>query len=158
MSNSKCHVIKNIGYPHVRWMIRKDTAAVVAVDRGVDFTCISDVAEFARMRNCICSVCEIHDRVVGFMIYLLEKDHLQLTHLVVDADYTRKRIGSFMLDWLKGKLANHKRRRGAIRMEVPEYELPALLFLKANGFRAKKIIKPFMDDQDGILMEFKSAD
>src|ERR1700745_3786824 len=113
---------------HIRWMIRRDMAEVLEIERGAfEFPWFEE--EFIRclrQRNCIGMVAEHGERVVGFMIYELHKTRLHILNFAVHHAYRRQRIGTQMIQKLVGKLSSH--RRTAITLEVRESNLAAQLF------------------------------
>ena len=70
---------------HIRWMIRRDMPEVLQTEQESfefawteeDFLCC------LRQRNCIGMVAEHDDQVVGFMIYELNKNRIQVLNFAV---------------------------------------------------------------------------
>ncbi len=69
---------------HVRWMVRRDIPAIIAVDRanGVETTDV-EVEYHLQRRDTIGMVAEVDDEVVGHMVYRLERDAVVLVALRV---------------------------------------------------------------------------
>lgn len=65
---------------HIRWMIRRDMPEVLAIEAAsFEFPWLEDdFIRCLRQRNCIGMVAEHDDRVVGFMIYELNKSRIQV--------------------------------------------------------------------------------
>ena len=107
-----------------------------------------------RQRNCIGMVAEHDERVVGFMIYELQKTRLHVVNLAVHSEYRRRGVGTQMVEKLRVKLTPEHRRR--ISLEIRETNVPAQLFFRENQFRAVSILKEFYDDtiEDAYVMEF----
>src|SRR3954468_19073985 len=98
---------------HIRWMIRRDMAEVLEIERG-SFELPWFEEEFIRclrQRNCIGMVAEHGERVVGFMIYELHKTPLHVLNFAVKPDYRRRHVGRQMLDKLTLKLSAQRRTR-----------------------------------------------
>ena len=110
---------------HIRWMIRRDMAEVLAIEsRSFEFPWLEeDFVRCLRQRNCIGMVAEQHERVVGFMIYELHKNRLHVLNFAVHADVRRRGVGSQMLRKLVSKLSPQRRNR--IMLEVRETNLDA---------------------------------
>jgi ribosomal protein S18 acetylase RimI-like enzyme len=120
----------------IRWMIRRDLPSVLAAEDELPFDqawCETDLLEFLRERNHIGMVVEIGETVIGHMCYGLAPDHIQLRRLVVAKAHRGKGYGRDLLDKLESKLS---RRRTEIRIDVPDDDLPAQLWLSRNGYRA----------------------
>ena len=132
---------------HIRWMIRRDMAEVLEIERGAfEFPWFEE--EFIRclrQRNCIGMVAEHAERVVGFMIYELHKTRLHILNFAVASDVRRRNIG---------KLSSQRRTR--ISLEVRETNLAAQVFFRTNGFKATSVLHEFYDDspEDAYLMQF----
>lgn len=141
---------------HIRWMIRRDMAEVLEIERGAfEFPWFEE--EFIRclrQRNCIGMVAEHGERVVGFMIYELHKTRLHILNFAVASDVRRRCIGRQMIDKLIGKLSSQRRTR--ISLEVRETNLAAQVFFRSSGFKATSVLHEFYDDspEDAYLMQF----
>ena len=144
---------------HIRWMIRRDMAEVIAIESdSFEFPWSEDdFVRCLRQRNCIGMVAEMDDQVVGFMIYELHKNRLHILNFAVADRYRRLGIGSQMVSKLAGKLSDQRRNR--ILLEIRETNLPAQLFFRNSGFRAVSVLKEFYEDtpEDAYLMQFRHA-
>ena len=141
----------------IRWMIRRDMAEILDIERA-SFECPWSEDEFIRclrQRNCIGMIAEIKDRVVGYMIYEMGPQWFQILNLAVDAEYRRHGVGRVLVQRLINKLS--PRRRHRITLHVRETNLPAQLFFKAIGFRAKAILHDHYPDtaEDAYLMTYE---
>lgn len=78
----------------------------------------------------------------GFLVYRLDGNgkSIRIQMLVIDPHFQRKKIGSFLLSQMIN-LARSPARRRDIHVTVAEENLPGLLFLKSNGFRAADTIR-----------------
>lgn len=144
---------------HIRWMIRRDMAETLSIERAsFEFPWYEeDFIRCLRQRNCI-SMCAEHDeRVVGFMIYELHKWFLHVLNFAVAEDMRHQSVGQQMVDKLKSKLSSQRRER--IDLEIRETNLPAQLFFKAQGFRATKVVEDYYDDspEDAYVMQYRHA-
>jgi ribosomal-protein-alanine N-acetyltransferase len=142
---------------HIRWMIRRDMPEILAIESQC-FEFPWSEGEFIdclRQRNCIGMVAEHNDRVVGFMIYELNKTRIQVLNFAVAADHRRHGVGTQMMDKLIGKLSSQRRSR--ITLEVRETNLPAQIFFRACGFRAVSVLRAFYADtpEDAYLMQYR---
>ncbi len=145
---------------HIRWMIRRDMAEVLAAEReSFEYPWTEeDFLKCLRQRNCIGMVAETGEKVCGFMIYELHKTKLHILNFAVAAAYRRLGIGSQMIAKLIGKLSSHRRTR--ITLAVRETNLPAQLFFRAQEFKAKKVLRKYYEDsgEDAFLMQYTLAD
>jgi ribosomal-protein-alanine N-acetyltransferase len=142
---------------HIRWMIRRDMPAVLAIENeSFEFSWTEDdFIRCLRQRNCIGMVAEQDDRVVGFMIYELHKNRLHILNFAVAKDFRRQGVGQAMVNKLLSKLSHERRNR--IMLEVRETNLDAQLFFKHLGFRAISVLRDFYDDtvEDAYLMQYR---
>ncbi|MFO0908503.1 MAG: ribosomal protein S18-alanine N-acetyltransferase [Isosphaeraceae bacterium] len=141
---------------HIRWMIRRDMPEVLAIEQtSFEFPwCEEEFLRVLRQRNCIGMVAEYGERVVGFMIYELHKNKLQVLDFAAHPDFRRMGVGRQMLAKLVGKLSTHRRTR--IALHVRETNLPAQLFYKVMGFRASSVAREHYADtgEDAYLMQY----
>jgi len=142
---------------HIRWMIRRDMAEVLDIEReSFEFPWFEeDFIRCLRQRNCIGMVAEHGERVVGFMIYELHKTRLHILNFAIAGGARRRNIGSQMAEKLITKLSSQRRTR--ITLEVRETNLAAQLFFKAAGFRATTVLRAYYEDspEDAYLMQFR---
>ncbi len=144
---------------HIRWMIRRDMAEVLDIERSAfEFPWFEE--EFIRclrQRNCIGMVAEHAERVVGFMIYELHKTRLRILNFAVAADCRRRGVGRQMIDKLISKLSSQRRTR--ISLEVRETNLAAQVFFRAAGFKATTVLHEFYEDspEDALIFEYSIA-
>lgn len=140
---------------HIRWLIRRDMPEVLAIE-AANFEFPWPEEDFVRMlrqRNNIAMVAEVHERIVGYMVYGLLPDRIHLYNIAT-ASHGRG-VGRQLIDKLKGKVSPVRRNR--IVCEVRETNLDACLFFKALGFRAVKVLKDFYEDtaDDAYLFRYR---
>lgn len=141
---------------HIRWMIRRDMAEVMHIERTVfEFPWFEE--EFIRclrQRNCIGMVAEHGERVVGFIIYELHKTRLHILNIAVGQDSQGRAVGRQMVEKLKCKLS--EQRRSSISTEVRERNLPAQVFFRRMGFTATNVLYDFYEDspEDAYLFQY----
>jgi ribosomal-protein-alanine N-acetyltransferase len=141
---------------HIRWMIRRDVPEVLAIEgESFEFPWLEDdFIHCLRQRNCIGTVAEYDDRVVGFMVYELMKTRIEVLNFAVAADCRHHSVGRQMIAHLMGKLTRDRRR--ALMLNVRETNLPAQQFLRACGFRAVAILRKLFDNnEDAYRMQFR---
>lgn len=145
---------------HIRWMIRRDLADVMRTElASFEYSWNEeDFLRCLRQRNCIGMVAEHGDRVVGFMIYELHKNKLNVLNFAVAPQARRSGIGAQMCEKLIAKLTSH--RRSKITLAVRETNLAAQLFFRRFDFRASKVMKSYYEDsgEDAFLMEYRVED
>lgn len=142
---------------HVRWMIRRDMPEVLGIEsESFEFSWSEeDFIRCLRQRNCIGMVAEYDNRVVGFMIYELQKTRIHVLNFAVAEQYRRQGVGSQMVAKLIGKLSSQRRSR--LLLEVRETNLDAQLFFRSNGFRAIDVLHSHYDDtpEDAYQMQYR---
>lgn len=144
---------------HIRWMIRRDMAEIIDIER-VAFEFPWSEEEFIRclrQRNCIGMVAEVDDRIVGYMIYESHKNRLHVLNFAVATSSRRSGIGRQMIETLSRKLSAGAGRRNRILLECRERNLTAQLFFRSCGFRAVSVLRDFYDDtcEDAIVMQYR---
>ena len=84
---------------HIRWMIRRDMPEVLGIEaESFEFPWLEeDFIRCLRQRNCIGMVAEHDDRVVGFMIYELAKNRIQVLNFATAAEHRRRGVGTQMI-------------------------------------------------------------
>jgi len=121
---------------YITWMIRRDLAAVLAIEaESFDHPWTEqDFVGCLRKRNRIGMVARLGNGVVGFMIYELSAQRIDVLNFAVAADCRRRGVGRRMAAKLAAKLSLQRRRW--VTVSVGEANLPAQLFFRACGFRA----------------------
>lgn len=141
----------------IRWALRRDIDAIVRIeDLSFEFAWTKDeFLEALRERNTICLVCEMFDRICGFVVYRCEPDGLHMLNLAVMPSSRRQGLATAMIQKLIGKLCPQRRR--IIQTEVRESNLAAQLLLRANGFRCIQTVKGMYDisGEDGYVFEYR---
>jgi ribosomal-protein-alanine N-acetyltransferase len=131
---------------HIRWMIRRDMPEVQAIENA-SFDSPWSEEEFIRslrQRNCIGMVAEIGEKIVGYMIYELHRNRLEILNLAVHGEHRRSGVGSSMIAKLYGKLSPQRRTR--IDAAVCERNEVAHYWLKACGFTAVEILRDHYEE------------
>lgn len=152
-SNSATKAALNV---QIRWMIRRDMAEVLQIERS-SFEYHWTEADFLhclRQRNCIGMVAEHGNRVVGFMIYELFKNRLHILNFAVAPEFRHRGIGNQMIAKLANKLS--QQRREFITLEVRETNLSAQIFFREQGFQATQVLRDHYQDtsEDAYVMRF----
>lgn len=140
----------------IRWLIRRDMPEVLGIERESfdDAWSEEDFLSALRERNCIGMVAEHNERIVGFMLYELEKAALHVLNFAVCPSMKRRHIGTQMVERLKAKLQQQK--RTSIHLCVREGNLSAQLFYKRCGFVARKVLPCYYrDGSDAYVMQYR---
>ncbi len=140
---------------HIRWMIRCDMDEVLTIERDcfTDPWSESDFVNCLRQRNTVGMVAEHDEKVVGYMVYELNKNDLHLLNIAVHPGMRRQIIGAAMVQKLITKLSQQRRRR--IICEVRESNLLAQLFFKSLGFVCVELLREFYDETDEPALRFQ---
>lgn len=142
--------------PHIRWLIRRDMAEVLAIEGGsFEFPWMEE--DFIRcldQLNCVSMVAECDDQVVGFVIYELHKSRIHILNMAVAANCRRRGVGRAMVEKLVRKLSTQRRRR--LVLEIRETNLPAQQFYRVMGFRATRVLRDFYEltPEDAYVMQY----
>ena len=141
----------------IRWLIRRDMPEVLAIEQSSFRQPWSeeDFLGHLRQRNCIGMVAEHNQQIVGFMIYELHKERLQLLNFATGVDFRQLGVGLQMVNKLVDKLS--QQRRQEILLEVRESNLGAQLFFKARGFQAVRVMRAHYDatTEDAYVMRYR---
>jgi len=142
---------------HIRWMIRRDMAEILRIERSsFEFPWSEDdFVHCLRQRNCSGMVAEFDDQICVLMIYECHKNRLHILNFAVADGDRRRGIGRQMAKKLISKLSHQRRTR--VMLEVRETNLDAQLFFRDVGFRAVTVLRDFYDDtiEDAYLMEHR---
>jgi ribosomal-protein-alanine N-acetyltransferase len=141
---------------HIRWMIRRDMPEVLAIEHAsFEYPwCEEEFLRVLRQRNCIGMVAEYGERIVGFMIYELHRNKIQILDFATQAEFRRRGVGRQMVAKLVGKLSSQRRSR--ISLLVRETNLQAQLFFRVVGFRATEVVREHYPDtgEDAYGMQY----
>jgi ribosomal-protein-alanine N-acetyltransferase len=137
----------------VRWLCKRDHDAVLDIDRRVFQFPITrhELETKLRKRSTIGMVAEYDGRVVGHMIYNLERTAIRLDEIAVHPEDQRTGVGRLMMEKLKSKLIG---KRVSIACAVRETNVVGQLFFKEMEFDCVQIIRGHygeMTDDDAYV-------
>jgi ribosomal protein S18 acetylase RimI-like enzyme len=139
---------------NIRWLIRRDMPAINEINIESSYHLLEeDICKMLRSRNFVGMVVERGDQVQGYMIYALEKNAIDLHHLVIDPMFQCQGLGRALLQKLKDKLKIQNRSR--VFTTVSEYNVQAQVFLRACGFECVETIDDWDENGDGYLFEYQ---
>ncbi len=150
---------------HVRWLIRRDFAEVMEIERDNPPAWTEEnFLDVLRQRNTIGMVAVAKgsnwphsaetDPVVGFIIYELHKDWIQVLNLAVAKSCRRSWVGSqIIFELISKKLSSHRRTK--ITVDVRETNIAAQLFLASLGFLAVRIDRRLFGNRDCYRFEYR---
>ena len=129
----------------IRWMIRRDMADILRIENeGFRRPWTEeDFRSCLRRKDCIGMVAEHDHEVVGFVIYELHPSKINVLSVAVASESRRRQVGTQIVQKLIGKLS--QRRRNEIILGVPETNLSAQLFWRAQGFEAVSVARGAYD-------------
>src|SRR5690606_11217541 len=125
----------------VRWMIRRDMDDVLAIESATfaEPGSEDDFLSVLRQRNSIGMVAERDGGIVGYMLYVLDRDSLELVNFAVPPSVRRCGVGRAMVNRLKTKLTQQRRQRSFVT--VRDSNLGTQLFFRDCGFVAESVIR-----------------
>jgi [ribosomal protein S18]-alanine N-acetyltransferase len=141
---------------HIRSILSRDLPTVLMIEtESFDEPWQeNDFIQAIQQRNQLVWVADRGGVVVGFLVYGIRPNSIQLVNLAVSAVSRRQGIGRGMMEWLQAKLSTERRNR--ITLEVSERNLHAQLFFKAMKFRAINVNRArFPDGTDTYLMKYQ---
>lgn len=129
---------------HIRSMERGDLGVVAATERA-SFEFPWNVEDFVDAlwgddADCAALVAEVNDQVIGHLIYCIDRGLVTILGLCVMPEFRRSflKVGSSLVAYVIDiQCSEHPR----IRTEIRESNLSALLFFKAIGFWAVKLVR-----------------
>lgn len=142
---------------HTRWMIRRDMPEVMEIENS-SFDCPwseDDFTKCLRQRNSIGFVAELDSRIIGHMIYELHQRRLCVLNFAVHPDFRRRKVGTQLIEKLRGKLSANRRNR--ITLAIRETNLNGQLFFSELGFRATSVERDYYDDsgEDAYVFQWR---
>ena len=142
----------------IRWMIRADLQAVVAIEQASFHTPWTEenFASELGQRNVYGMVVENDDdEIIGYVVTQLNEKSYTIRNIAVRQDYLGRGVGDAIIEKLELKCTP---KRPFLYAMVAESNLRALIFFKRNGFVAVDLIKePYSDaTDDGIVMRLTS--
>ena len=142
---------------HVRWMVRRDFAEVLAIEEMCfEFPWTEqEFRQCLQQPNCLGIVAEYEGRIVGFIVYETPKNRIFVTNIAVEPEFQRHGIARQMIQKLVTKMIYQQRHKIAI--EIRETNLSALLCFRALGFKAATILKNFYENQseDAYVLQYR---
>lgn len=138
---------------HIRWMIRRDMAVVMDIERrnfGDHAWGEDDFVRTLRQRHNIGMVATHDENVVGYMIYELRKTQLNVLNFAVHPGLHRRGIGRSMVEKLRSKLSMERRTK--ITLLVSEYNTDAQLFFRDLGFYSVGSVSGAYEDPKGEIL------
>ena len=127
----------------IRWLLKTDMPEVLEIERA----CFKfpwteeDFSSCLVEKNYIGLVTEYDDKMVGVMIYEINKTKLRIINFAVDPVQQRRGIGRQMIRHLVEKLS--QQRRSEIVLEVHDSNLAAQMFFKKQEFRAVRVLRNY---------------
>lgn len=140
---------------HIRWMIRRDMPEILQIEKfnvGPVWE-EEDFLKTLRQRNCIGMVAEKNDTVIGFMVYELHRQKLEILKMASLAPGETPVLRQLIFK-LKSKLSSHRRTR--LEFIVPLKNLPLLKLLARENFKAVANYDDYYEnyESDGVKMQF----
>lgn len=129
-----------------RWMIRYDMPNILQIEndnflspwQDDDFLCCT------RERNVMGMVADYNQKALGYMLYHVQKSHIEIIRLAVAPEFQHQNVGHALIQRLIDKPPNNLHRK--IIMNVQESNLGAQLFFRSQGFKAASTIQDHLFD------------
>ncbi len=144
------------GY-HVRWMIRRDMPKIMPIETASSSPAWDEkhFLECLRDRTVIPMVAERGDDVLGFAVYQLHADSLELLNFAVHPAHRRQQVGSALMGKLLYELCSH--RRDTLCVDVRESNDAAQLFFRSCGLSAVAVKRQAYEDTREDCYRFEIA-
>lgn len=137
-------------YP-MRWMTTHDLPEVFAIENASEAKPLTEdkFRNLLRGHQVIGMVAQNPEgKVVGFMVYRLFHEHLELIKFVVHGAHRREGVGRVMLARLKNKLNGPRK---SMVIDVPEDRLGFQLLLRSCGIKCVGVTR----ETDSDVFRFK---
>jgi len=128
----------------VRFINKSDMPEVLAIEKDCYLDAAWSLNDFKiclRQPSALALVATHKTSVVGFLVYEMQPDQLEILNICADLGQQRCGIGSALIDRLKIGLGHKERTR--ISILVRESNLAGQLFLKQQGFLATAIYEDY---------------
>lgn len=129
-----------------RWMCGSDFNEIVDID---DSWSKEDLSRFHAKRRSVGIVLQTvadPSKIVGFMLYDLHADRVELIRFAIHPQHRRHGLGKLLMARLKKAISRHGRPR--VACDVSELNVEAQLFLRAVGWRCVRV-----DQRNGLSGE-----
>lgn len=138
----------------VRWLIRRDVAAVLDIETASFAAPWNEDELLLRLRkkSVIGRVAVIDNCTVGYVLYELRRGVLDILRLAVAPEFRRRGVGSRIIEAVKDRapIVN----RSSVTFAVRESNLTAQLFLRHCGFLAHCTMDEYFEDgEDAYLFK-----
>ena len=140
-----------------RWLNPRDYRTVCRIEKESETFRPwkrKDFFAVLRQRDFVGMVANHGRRVVGFVVYKLNPDSIELVKLGIPEKACGKGVERQLIEWLKRQLNPVGRTR--LVLHVRESDLAAQKYLSTAGFRATRVIPGHFPDtgEDAYVMEF----
>lgn len=92
---------------------------------------------------------EEDNKVLGFILFALNFDNIDIYAIAVDVDHKRKGIGTQLLTYVKENFNIN-----TITIEVRKKNIAAVEFYKKFGFKIINIRKNYYENDDALVMQY----
>ena len=138
----------------LRPMIAADLDPVMAIERSsFPFPWSSRFfLEELRVECARSLVAEIDGKIVGYVLFWLLPDEVDVHNIAVDGEFRRRGIGRVLLEQVLQ--AGRRRKSSQVTLEVRESNMPAQRLYESLGFRRTGIRKGYYADngEDALVM------
>lgn len=115
----------------IKYAIKNEYPSLVEMDPTV--ISLEELVQELKDENTFAMRCRWKNIIVGYYLYTLHKDHVEIIGFMVHPDYRYNGVGSEMMASVANKLT---KTRNYITLQVHESNLDFQLFLKKMGFTA----------------------
>jgi ribosomal protein S18 acetylase RimI-like enzyme len=120
---------------HIRWCIRRDMPYIMKIHEQLRTGITEDdFVKKLKGRNAVAMVYEIGDAVLGYMLYDLFGDRIQLQELYVSPRHHGMGIGSALMEKLTSKISE---KRTMIELQLPAKHHNVIPFFLRMGFTSR---------------------
>lgn len=143
----------------IRWGIRRDLREILAIeDRCFEYPWSEEVfLGHMRHRDCVVLVADNEAGVLGYCMYYLHRNAIEIANLAVHPGYRFQGVGRRFLYQLQKGL--HPNKRSRLFSVIWERNVDAQLFFRACGFKCRKVLSNHWLDtgDDAYQFEFSAT-
>ena len=146
-------------WSEVRWGIRRDLQQMLWIEeRSFKYPWSEEVfLGHMRHRDCVLLVADSDAGIMGYCLYYLHRNAIEIANLAVHPGYRRNGVGRRFINHLKKRL--HPNKRNTLFTVVWERNVDSQLFYRACGFRCRQVLSNHWLDtgDDAYRFEFSAT-
>jgi len=135
----------------IREMLPKDYSEIIQLGSLLhpDYSVVNNPEEQKKNAFFHCYVYEENKKLIGFLSFTKIIDNIDIIDIVVNPDYRRKKIATFLLDYM----ITNTQKEDKIFLEVRVSNTAAINLYKKMNFEIISTRKNYYNNEDAYVME-----